>query len=1066
MGVSHTELKHIAVDVLARPRLAVIADDFTSRSLAPDFDLVELTPEGWNRELATFEPDLLFVESAWRGKDRLWERQVAPPGEPLQELVRWCRGHGIPTAFWNKEDPVHFHTFLNTASLFDFVFTTDFDMLPRYREVLGHDRVFLFPFAVQPRLFNPLDADCRVDAVCFAGAYYARYAERARDFDSLVSGILTLKPVVVYDRNHGQKDTRYQFPHKYGPLIVGSLPYDGIHRAYKGFKFGLNLNSVKHSQTMFARRVVELLASGTVVLSNYARSLRVLFGDLVLASDDGKEMARKLGAMNDADKWRWFSSMGVRRAVGGHTFADRMAYVWATVNRERMPKWAPTITLLATATDREDLERVVAAALRQTHPNWKLRVSCADGAADGFGGRDERVRIVSHLDDSPEVDSPYVGVLVSDDWYGPGYLSSLLAGFRFGDFQGVGKGAAGGPEYRRVGRVALRSGLFKREALLREYGCWEAVVDAARSGTVQLDGALVDAWDYRREVPDEFRDPSTGWQGELDAGLPIEDLLARASRKLPEEKPGGRYRGRRLHASSIGTMIQPKNQAVRVRNVGSALEVESGLSHGKHTYLYASEAVEPHAFGFDDGGKGTFYVETTPGVDVRLAFRAMDAEGRRTGGVVIDPNINQEVQLPPGTRRILPGVRVAGPGMGRIIDVDIGGRDLVLPEMIVEGDILVVTNHYPTYDNLYRNGFVHRRVVGYRREGMRVQVAKIASGRALAYGEFQGVDWLEGSPEVLDRILSSGTYRAVFVHFLDRATWDVLRKYRGDTPIVIWLHGVDVQPWYRRTFHAVSEEERARLDREWERKREFWREVFRSADGSSIRFVFVSRYLYDGVTKDVGIKLPTETYTVIPNPIDTEIFRYEPRSPDHRLRILMVRPFASAVYANDLAVKAIMSLRDTQWFGDASFRIIGDGPLFDDTVAPLVGLPNVSIERRFMRQEELASLYLEYGIFLCPTRMDSQGVSRDEAMATGLVPVTNAVAAVPEFVDETCGILAPPEDHEGLAKGITTLVEDPSLFLEMSRAAADRVRQQSDSARVIEAELGFAGFANGTLAAV
>jgi glycosyltransferase involved in cell wall biosynthesis len=36
-----------------------------------------------------------------------------------------------------------------------------------------------------------------------------------------------------------------------------------------------------------------------------------------------------------------------------------------------------------------------------------------------------------------------------------------------------------------------------------------------------------------------------------------------------------------------------------------------------------------------------------------------------------------------------------------------------------------------------------------------------------------------------------------------------------------------------------------------------------------------------------------------------------------------------------------------------------------------------------------------------PSRTDTQGVSRDEAMSSGLVPVTNAVAAIPEFVDDT-----------------------------------------------------------------
>src|SRR5690606_7139241 len=113
----------------------------------------------------------------------------------------------------------------------------------------------------------------------------------------------------------------------------------------------------------------------------------------------------------------------------------------------------------------------------------------------------------------------------------------------------------------------------------------------------------------------------------------------------------------------------------------------------------------------------------------------------------------------------------------------------------------------------------------------------------------------------------------------------------------------------------------------------------------------------------------------------------------------------------------ILELSSKPFFSDLEFRIIGDGPLFDETVAPLMNFKNVKLEKRFLTQDEIAALHKEYGLFLTPTRMDTQGVSRDEAMSSGLVPLTNAVAAVPEFVDETCAILAPEEDHLALAAG-------------------------------------------------
>ncbi len=67
--------------------------------------------------------------------------------------------------------------------------------------------------------------------------------------------------------------------------------------------------------------------------------------------------------------------------------------------------------------------------------------------------------------------------------------------------------------------------------------------------------------------------------------------------------------------------------------------------------------------------------------------------------------------------------------------------------------------------------------------------------------------------------------------------------------------------------------------------------------------------------------------------------------------------------------------------------------------------------------------------------------------------MTNAVAAIPEFVDETCGMLAPQEDAAGLAESIAKLYRSPELFFAMSAAAAARVRRESSSAKTIDLEL-------------
>lgn len=205
--------------------------------------------------------------------------------------------------------------------------------------------------------------------------------------------------------------------------------------------------------------------------------------------------------------------------------------------------------------------------------------------------------------------------------------------------------------------------------------------------------------------------------------------------------------------------------------------------------------------------------------------------------------------------------------------------------------------------------------------------------------------------------------------------------------------------------------------------------------------------------EDVGIVPPPERTSVIHNFIDGDIFRYDTKDTERRKNILSIRSYSTLKYANDLTTQAILELSKRPFFKDLTFHLAGDGALFEETNAPLRGFDNVTLHRGFLNHAEIAALQERSGVFLNPTRWDSQGVSRDEAMASGLVPVTSAVAAVPEFVDESCGLLAPAEDHLGLAAAIERLYHDPGLFSRLSRAAAERVRRQSGFEQTIAREI-------------
>lgn len=1043
-----------------RLRVSAIVDEFTETCLAPDCHLTNLTRGGWESELEESEPQLLFVESAWRGSGGTWHNAVSEFGVELRGILAWCAQNGVPTVFWNKEDPVHFATFINAAARFEHVFTTDLDCVPRYKAALGHDRVYLLPFAAQPRVHNPIETMARKSAFSFAGAYYRKYPERSRDLDSFLDNLPSWRPVEIFDRNLGGADENYRFPEKYHDLIVGTLGPSEIAEAYKAYEYGINLNSVKQSQSMFARRVFELLGSNTLTVSNYSRAIDLLFGDLVIATDSGAQAVRRLrDVARDPDVRDRVRLAGVRSVLLQHTYEHRLAYVVQKVVRREVRRAAPRVALVGQAVSQAEADQLLASMDAQRGVEVTPIVVVRGAAALELPARVTvlRERDVSRRTVEDVVASEFFALLSPRDHYGPHYALDLALAARYSDAEVFGKGAhfvvdaAGslvvqpGPEYRSLGAAAARSSLARTEAFagVRIGPLLSRLATATYRGHEVL---AVDRFSYCEDGAGRGAEVTSRVDDlELDLGLPLERLQSVAEHLGAADAPDEDER--RLSPATLSRLFAGISRP-GLSHAEDADEwvVTSELDDGVHEYVYGRGTVPVEDL-WAFSGEGHAYLDAEPGLNIQVVFIFHDAAGERLGAFFAVPQQNAAHPIPAGTTAVKIGIRAQGAGVARVRGVALVPRATLPGAIVHTGDHLVLTNHYPAYDDLYRNGFVHTRVRSYVDAGMSVDVFRLRADAQLRFDEFEGVSVMSGSAAALERLLELGSYASVLVHFLDEAMWSVLQRQAYDRPVVVWIHGAEVQPWWRRAYNYDDDALLEAAKEESARRLQFWAQVFTDAP-ANVHFVFVSRYFAQEVIADVGVALAPERYSVIHNPIDTQVFDYVPKPASQRLKILSIRPFASAKYANDLTVAAVLELSRESWFHELDIRIVGDGPLFEETLAPIVGLENVTIERRFLTQAQIVELHREYGVFLVPTRMDAQGVSRDEAMASGLVPITNAVAAIPEFVDAASGILAAPEDAHGLAAGIRTLREEPGLFEEMSRAAASRVRRQSSAALV------------------
>ncbi|MEQ8842926.1 MAG: glycosyltransferase [Acidimicrobiales bacterium] len=431
-------------------KVVSILDEFTHDCFAPEFELTPLDRTGWRAQLDG--AGLVFVESAWRGNGGAWSytlNKFEKNGEDLKEMLEAARSAGIPSVFWNKEDPVSFDVFLPATRAFDAVLTTDLDVVDDYKSALGHDRVAAMAFAAQPRLHNPIGRGRDVAGrVCFAGSWRGdKYAQRGSDFDILLGPPLERGALDIYDRYAGGPDAeRLGFPDPFRSAVVGSLPYSEMGNAYRRYAAFLNVNSVQTSPTMFSRRVFELLACGTPVISTRAQGIDELLGDTVLVTESREQTGEYVDwVLNEPVARDRHSHLGYRLVHREHSYEQRVDAMLSMIGT---PASRPRrrVSVICVSNRPEMLDHALDSYLRQTYTDTEFVFVANSASFDESvlasvesrvpGAKvlriDEAATLGDCLNEALGVATgEYFAKFDDDDHYGDEYLADVMMTFPY-----------------------------------------------------------------------------------------------------------------------------------------------------------------------------------------------------------------------------------------------------------------------------------------------------------------------------------------------------------------------------------------------------------------------------------------------------------------------------------------------------------------------------------------------------------------------------------------------------------------------------------------------------------
>ncbi|RTQ97944.1 hypothetical protein EKG36_19600 [Halomonas nitroreducens] len=417
-----------------KPYVIGIMDEFTTGCFEQDVNLIQPRPDNWYALAEKYQPEFFFIESAWKGNYGSWQYRVADyankPGQEVAHICQYARERGIPTLFWNKEDPVHHQKFMCSAKLVDHIFTTDANMKDSYQAKTGNPNVHALPFAAQPELHKPAPLAGRKPRACFAGSWYGnRHAERGQAMRWLLQAA-NRHGLEIFDRNHGTGI--FPFPEEYQAGIKGSLPYKELCDEYSRYRVFLNVNSVTDSPTMFSRRVFELMACGTPVVSTYAKGIENLFDSdavwLVHSQEEADEALHTL--MTDDAEWRRRSLAGIREVFAKHTYAHRLNDIFDRLGIETRLPTDPAMALVAEAHTQAELEALNHFAHKQSYRHFQLGIACAPGLAQLAGSLSDNITLLQRGQKAAwlaeqHADTPLAGWLSPHGHYGEHYLRDL-----------------------------------------------------------------------------------------------------------------------------------------------------------------------------------------------------------------------------------------------------------------------------------------------------------------------------------------------------------------------------------------------------------------------------------------------------------------------------------------------------------------------------------------------------------------------------------------------------------------------------------------------------------------
>ncbi len=353
-------------------RIAVCADETLQRHLDGLSEVFAVEAEEWDQAR---EPELLILSPA---------SAATPEAEALltEGILPSLHRRDIPAVFWDYGFEEPSESSLRLARSCSAAFAASEEQVLRYEELLagaeGAPAVELLPSAVNPLHHSPIGSRGGLDpqspdalasrTVVFSHAWAPPRPDQAGELlEWILDAVIeTGLPLALPLGGAGQEAVA-DLPARHRPYLTSARTARETAEIDRRTDIGVTLNPVADSQSAVAPRVLEMLASGTMVLASYNQGVNSYFPEVHLANSE-QDVSGALRSLT-AEELRRVQADGIRQVFLERHAAEQLSRLLRTAGISVPEPSAPRVLAVAPEVTAELKESLTAG---QTHPVQEL----------------------------------------------------------------------------------------------------------------------------------------------------------------------------------------------------------------------------------------------------------------------------------------------------------------------------------------------------------------------------------------------------------------------------------------------------------------------------------------------------------------------------------------------------------------------------------------------------------------------------------------------------------------------------------------------------------------------